>query len=356
MDTPGSTGYLGRMELVLLRTLVAVAEAGSFTAAAERLCVTQSAVSRRIRQLEDHYGVSLLERGSESVTATDAGRLLVDKAREILEIERQLEQKVAEHKHRDRVSFCCTPCFGAGRLPDIFERYVGSSGLNFDLNVVFEMPEDVLEGLAAGRYDLAVVEHCDELYLSECQRWELPPDDMVFVSAPSRGITATQVTIDDLAARRLFLKTYNGCAYRFLKRRLRELGRGIEEFVNLAYYDDLGGVVRQVVAGHGLGFVSRELAARELESGLLREHRVAGFAHQRPRTMLVSPRLRRSELVQRFIATIFQSMGAEPPAELSGARPFDPSGMAAPRSAASQAAPAVTVPADERPSRSRRDG
>lgn len=354
MDRGPRAGYLGGMELVLLRTLVAVAEAGSFTAAADRLCVTQSAVSRRVRQLEEHYGVALLERGADSVTATDAGRLLVEKAREILEIERQLEHSVAEHKHRDRISFCCTPCFGAGRLPDIFERYVGRSGLNFDLNVVFEMPEDVLEGLAAGRYDLAVVEHCDELYLSECQRWELPPDEMVFVSAPSQGITAPVVSIDELAPQRLFLKTYNGCAYRFLKRRLRELGRGIDEFTNLAYYDELAGVVRQVVAGHGLGFVSRELASRELDNGLLREHRVAGFAHQRPRTMLVSPRLRRTELVLRFIATFFQSMGAEPPAELvAGLQPFEMSGASAPRP---PAAADLATAGPGRPARARRAG
>ena len=329
MDRGGGSGYLGGMELVLLRTLVAVAEAGSFTAAAERLCVTQSAVSRRIRQLEEHYGVSLLERGSESVTATGAGRLLVDKAREILEIERQLEHNVAEHKQRDRISFCCTPCFGAGRLPDIFERYVGASGLNFDLNVVFDMPEDVLEGLAVGRYDLAVVEHCDELDLADCQRWDLPPDEMVFVSAPALGITDPVVTIGELTDRRLFLKTYNGCAYRFLKRRLKQLGHSLDEFTNLAYYDDLAGVVRQVGAGHGLGFVSRELASRELDNGLLREHRVAGFGHERPRTLLVSPRLRRSELTLRFMATFFESMGAEAPTDLaSGARPFPVSGPA----------------------------
>ena len=174
MDRGGGSGYLGGIELVLLRTLVAVAEAGSFTAAAERLCVTQSAVSRRIRQLEEHYGVSLLERGSESVTATGAGRLLVDKAREILEIERQLEHNVAEHKQRDRISFCCTPCFGAGRLPDIFERYVGASGRNCDLNVVFNMPEGGLEGLAIGPEDLAGAEHCDGRELVHCERWNVP--------------------------------------------------------------------------------------------------------------------------------------------------------------------------------------
>jgi len=310
------------MELVLLRTLVAVAEAGSFTAAAERLCVTQSAVSRRIRQLEEHYGVHLLNRGPETVTPTAAGRTLVEKALQILEIERELEVSVSTHKKRTRISFCCTPCFGAGRLPDIFERYVGTHGLNFDLNVIFEMPEDVMEGLTAGRYDLAVVEHCDDLDFADCPPYALPSDQMVFVSAPSLGLAAPVVSVEQLTGQRLFLKTYNGCAYRFLRRRLRELGRGIDEFANATFYDDLAGVVRQVVAGHGIGFVSRELAAREIEAGRLREHRVEGFGHERPRTLLVSPRLRQTELTRQFIATFFESMGVPAPAELAPTLPM----------------------------------
>jgi DNA-binding transcriptional LysR family regulator len=304
------------MELVLLRTLVAVAEAGSFTAAAERLCVTQSAVSRRIRQLEEHYGVLLLDRGADTVTPTAAGRTLVEKALQILEIERDLEVSVSTHKRRSRISFCCTPCFGTGRLPDIFERYVGTHGLNFDLNVIFEMPEDVMEDLTSGRYDLAVVEHCDNLDFAGCPSYDLPSDQVVFVSAPSLGIADTVVTLEQLTGQRLFLKTYNGCAYRFLRRRLRQLGRGIDEFANATFYDDLAGVVRQVVAGHGIGFVSRELAARKLDNGLLREHRVLGFDHERPRTLLVSPRLRQTELTRGFISAIFDSLGVDAPAEL----------------------------------------
>ena len=74
------------------------------------------------------------------------------------------------------------------------------------------------------------------------------------------------------------------------------------------------------MSGHGIGFVSRELASRELDNGLLREHRVEGFNHERPRTLLISPRLRQTELTRQFIATFFESMGMSAPAELAPAR------------------------------------
>lgn len=304
------------MELVLLRTLLAVVEAGSFSTAATRLCITQSAVSRRIKQLEDHYGTALLDRSGPAVQPTEAGRGVIERAGRMLELEREIEETVGAHVQRHRISFCCTPGFGTGRLPDIFERFVSAQPTNIDLNVVFRMPEDVLGGLDEGRFDLAVIEHCDDLDLKGFPAFPLPDDEMLFVSAPSFGLEGEVLPVDRLAAQRLYLKSRDGCAYRFLKRGLRLIGHSIEEFGNCAYFDDLAIVVRQVIAGKGIGFVSRELARREIESGLLRIHRVVGFDHRRPRTLVMAPRLRATETTLQFARTIFETLGLPVPAAL----------------------------------------
>jgi len=62
--------------LASLYAFVLVAETGSLTAAAERLNVTQPAISKRIRVLEAELGVALLQRGANATQLTDAGRLL----------------------------------------------------------------------------------------------------------------------------------------------------------------------------------------------------------------------------------------------------------------------------------------
>ncbi|WP_424932318.1 LysR family transcriptional regulator [Amaricoccus macauensis] len=61
------------MDLNLLRVFLAVAEAGNFSAAAERLGVTRSAVSQGIRRLEDQRGVALVHRTTRHVRLTEAG-------------------------------------------------------------------------------------------------------------------------------------------------------------------------------------------------------------------------------------------------------------------------------------------
>src|SRR5260221_5721336 len=63
-----------RLEVRHLQALVAIAEAGSLSRAAERLCLTQSGLSRQIRSLEHDIGVSLFRRKSNGVAFTEAGR------------------------------------------------------------------------------------------------------------------------------------------------------------------------------------------------------------------------------------------------------------------------------------------
>jgi DNA-binding transcriptional LysR family regulator len=73
------------MELRRLQTLIAVAEEGSFSRAAERLRIPQSAVSRTIRDLDREIGRPLFDRSTHHVELTVAGQLTLDRARVTLE-------------------------------------------------------------------------------------------------------------------------------------------------------------------------------------------------------------------------------------------------------------------------------
>jgi DNA-binding transcriptional LysR family regulator len=72
------------MELYQLRSFVTVAEVGHLTRAAERLHVSQPALSAQIRSLEETLGVTLFDRGSSGMTLTAAGRHLLPEARDIV--------------------------------------------------------------------------------------------------------------------------------------------------------------------------------------------------------------------------------------------------------------------------------
>ena len=72
------------MELRHLRYFIAVAKHGSFNRAAQALFLTQPALSRQVKDLEEELAVPLLERGKNAVTLTEAGERFYEEAREII--------------------------------------------------------------------------------------------------------------------------------------------------------------------------------------------------------------------------------------------------------------------------------
>src|SRR5256885_814861 len=86
---PGGTA----MELRHLDTLLAIAEQGSFTAAADVLSTVQSNVSEQVRQLEEELGADLLVRGRRGAMPTECGAAVLERARRI---RRELEAMQAD--------------------------------------------------------------------------------------------------------------------------------------------------------------------------------------------------------------------------------------------------------------------
>ncbi len=74
------------MDLANLSAFIAIAETGSFSGAADRLFLTQPAISKRIAGLEQQLGVRLFDRLGREVTLTEAGRALLPRAYQILNV------------------------------------------------------------------------------------------------------------------------------------------------------------------------------------------------------------------------------------------------------------------------------
>ena len=83
------------MDTRQLAAFCAVVERKSFSEAAERLGVTQPAVSQQIRSLEERVGQQLLDRSGRRVEPTEAGNRLYRSAQRLLALERQLLEEVA---------------------------------------------------------------------------------------------------------------------------------------------------------------------------------------------------------------------------------------------------------------------
>jgi DNA-binding transcriptional LysR family regulator len=126
---------LDRLTLDQMRVLVAVAETGSFSAAARRLGRVQSAISQSVQSLESALGTPLFEREGKVPRLNDAGRVILGDARRVIDEAETLKARAeaivgdvepelsrsrngVSRRHRDRSGGCGGPCAGGERPID----------------------------------------------------------------------------------------------------------------------------------------------------------------------------------------------------------------------------------------------
>jgi DNA-binding transcriptional LysR family regulator len=113
------------MDLQALRYFVEVARRQGFTRASESLHVTQPAISKKVKALEDELGAPLLLREGRRVRLTDAGRLVLERAQGVLDALRGLEEEVVELSslRRGRLRIGMPPVVGVAFLPTLLAEY-----------------------------------------------------------------------------------------------------------------------------------------------------------------------------------------------------------------------------------------
>src|ERR1043165_4967006 len=147
------------MDIRQLRAFTAIAESGTFTAAAERVHVTQAAISMQIRQPERETGVRLFVRAPRRVLLTEGGEKLLERARVILrEHDAALNELAAltgADKGRLRIGSASAMVSG-DPLPQILKKLKAAHAA-VETSVISGTSEDLVQRLMNGEIDAAFV-------------------------------------------------------------------------------------------------------------------------------------------------------------------------------------------------------
>ena len=168
------------MELRHLRYFAAVAAHGSFSRAANNLHLTQPALSRQVKDLEDELGVPLLVRGTNSVTLTEAGEIFYEEARDLLARADQAIQRVRGEATHEILRVGYGPSLTAGIMPQALERFQAAvPRVRIELEDL--APREISEKVAAGLLDLVIVPESAETAIKGFQWTELRRMSLVLV-------------------------------------------------------------------------------------------------------------------------------------------------------------------------------
>lgn len=255
------------MEFDQLRTLLAVLEHGSFTRAAEALGLSQSTVSFHVKGLESGVGTRLLDRGRDGVRATPQGELLRGYAERLLALRGEaVEQLRAEsHGQRGRVVVAASTIPGEYLLPPFLAR-LRLSHPGVSVRVEVSESSRALASLMSRECDLALVGRRPAERNLVAQPFA--EDEVVLVGPSPNPFVARGQALDVEALRRIPLvlrgegSGTRAAVAELLSRAAAELDTPARVVVG-----STEAAKRCVLAGMGLGFLSRHAIADELTAG-----------------------------------------------------------------------------------------
>ena len=176
------------MELSQLRALIAIAELGNFGKAGARLHLSPPAVFEQIRRLESDVAEKLYERAGRKLAMTEAGRLVVDYARRILQEHDAALVALKElgGAERGMLRFGCGPHISVSVVPHLFRAFLAKYP-NVELRLVTGNDPLLFEELREGKIDLLMMNlPVDDAALEQISLWRY---EMVFVVAPEDPVS-----------------------------------------------------------------------------------------------------------------------------------------------------------------------
>ncbi|OZI37825.1 transcriptional regulator [Bordetella genomosp. 10] len=163
----------------LLKTFVAVVEAGSFSHAAPKIGRSQSAVSMQMQRLEQTVGKPLLIRGVKAVVPNAAGTELLVHARRLLKLSDEAWASITQPEEIGCVRLGVPDDYAAYLLPPVLARFAAEHAL-VTVELVCEPSSALVEAIGAGRIDLAIVTRLPDQAIEVVRR-----EPFVWVASPS---------------------------------------------------------------------------------------------------------------------------------------------------------------------------
>ena len=199
------------MTIIQLEYLLAVANCGSFSLAAEHCFVTQPSLSMQIKSLEEELGVVLLDRSKKPVIATEAGEVVLERARETLRAYDNIRESVAELKGEiaGRLRLGVIPTVAPYLLHKFLPGFVHDYP-HVELEVKELMTRDIVDAMKHDRIDAALVAGgtCGD----GIQEQELFDDRFfIYVSPDNPLYERSNVRIEDIDLRDLILLSDGNC-------------------------------------------------------------------------------------------------------------------------------------------------
>lgn len=254
-------------------TFLVLCETMNYTRAAERLCLTQPAVTHHIHYLEEHYGCRLFTYRGKTLQLTAAGQKLLDFTRSMAYNDQQVEAAMARTvpvSLRVGASKTIGEYVIAPQIGRFLQTHPEAS-----FSLLVDNTQVLLHDLEAGRLDFVLVEGFFDAARYDARLYR--QEAFFGVCAPGHRLAGRSVPLAELAGERLLLREPGSGTRAILEDALARRNRTLESFAGISTISDFSTIKSLVREGLGISFLYAPVVAQELANGTLSRFTIDGL-------------------------------------------------------------------------------
>lgn len=251
-----------------LITFLTICKTNNFTKAAELLNLTQPAVTKHIKSLEEYYGAPLFKRKGRFIDLTEEGKILLKHVK-VMEAQTSLMERKIKNSFEveKRYNIGATLTIGEYVLPYILGKYKQANP-NTDIIMHVYNTEVITKKLLNGEIDLGLVE--GPFDKSKFRFAILKDDELVFVVSPQNQFSnKSEVEFEEIFKSKLILREDGSGTRKVLEDKLVALGFNLNNLKPYMEIGSLGAIKSLVELNLGCTIISKAAIQKELVSGSL---------------------------------------------------------------------------------------
>ncbi|GAB4074228.1 selenium metabolism-associated LysR family transcriptional regulator [Barrientosiimonas marina] len=259
-----------------LKTFITVAEKSSFSEAAKRLFVTQPTITSQVKALEDELDTRLFERTTKKVEMTQAAKVLLDYARDIVQMNDAAHKEISQmedHACGD-LKMGCSLTIGEYFLPEFLKRFNEAYPL-IQIQVSIANSTQTVERIKDQVIDVGLIE--TPIEDESIQMESFLEDELVLIAPPDFITDEDTITLEQIEETPIILREGGSGTREVLKYYLQQAGLSEDDLDIVMELGSTEAVKRVVESGLGVSFISKKAIQKERELALLEAYRINGL-------------------------------------------------------------------------------
>lgn len=285
-----------------IETLIAVAEEKNFTKAAERLSLTQPAVSHHIRLLERELGAELFIRKKGEAVPSEKGAIAVTYARRFKAMHKKMMNEIASfEKHMSNIRIGITHTAESNLITEILGKFSARSG-NISITIITDTIKNLYTMIENYELDLAIVE--GKVYDSNLYSLMLDTDYLVCVAAPSHPFAKqAMITLRELKKQQMILRLPTSATRMLFESTLESINESIDDFNVILEVDNIATIKDLVRKEFGVSILPRSTCMEELRKGKLAVLPIENLSMVRETNIVYSKNFTNIEVLKDMVQT-----------------------------------------------------